>query len=261
MMAWIIELVKSTERSVGPTGSGLILPAVIADAGRAGGRRFIEFFTATIRNANTRQAYARAVGDFFAWCERHGLTLPAIEPVHVAAYIEQLTSATAAPTVKQHLAAIRMLLRLADQRRQSCDFNPAARSAAPSTSSSRARRPCSPPTRPAAARQHPARTRHRGDGEPDTAAQPDRPPRPGPDRRHGLQLRPRLRRPRHEGRGLLHRRHGGPGSACTRRAASGTRCPPTTTPSDYLDAYIEAAGIAGEKKSPLFRSIDRQPAG
>ena len=29
---------------------------------------------------------------------------------------------------------------------------------------------------------------------------------------------------------------------------------------DYLDAYIEAAGIADEKKTPLFRSIDRTPA-
>ena len=47
---------------------------------------------------------------------------------------------------------------------------------------------------------------------------------------------------------------GGPGSACTRRAASGTRCPPTTTPTLTCDAYIEAAGIAGEKKTPLFRS-------
>ena len=26
---------------------------------------------------------------------------------------------------------------------------------------------------------------------------------------------------------------------------------------DYLDAYIAAAGIADEKKTPLFRSIDR----
>ena len=26
----------------------------------------------------------------------------------------------------------------------------------------------------------------------------------------------------------------------------------------YLDAYMEAAGIAGDKKSPLFRSIDRR---
>jgi site-specific recombinase XerC len=35
--------------------------------------------------------------------------LVAIEPLHVAAYIEQLQGAMAKPTVKQHLAAIRML--------------------------------------------------------------------------------------------------------------------------------------------------------
>jgi integrase/recombinase XerD len=29
---------------------------------------------------------------------------------------------------------------------------------------------------------------------------------------------------------------------------------------DYVDAYLEAAGIASEKKSPLFRSIDRHRA-
>ena len=90
------------------TANGPILPAVIADAGEKAGKRFIEFLTATIRNGNTRQAYARAIGDFFAWCERHRLTLPDIEPVHVAAYIEALTKARSAPTVKQHLAAIRM---------------------------------------------------------------------------------------------------------------------------------------------------------
>ena len=35
------------------------------------------------------------------------------------------------------------------------------------------------------------------EGQP--AAQPDRPARPGPDRRHGIQLRPHHCRPRHEG--------------------------------------------------------------
>src|SRR5215218_1167688 len=87
----------------------IVLPRVIAEAGDHAARRFIEFFTATIRNGNTRRAYARAVGDFFAWCQRHGLGLAAIEPVHVAAYIEAMTHARAAPTVKQHLAAIGML--------------------------------------------------------------------------------------------------------------------------------------------------------
>ncbi len=46
------------------------LPAVITAAGEPAAMRFIEFFTANIRNPNTRAAYARAVADFFGWCER-----------------------------------------------------------------------------------------------------------------------------------------------------------------------------------------------
>jgi hypothetical protein len=53
---------------------GPILPTVIADAGERAGKRFIEFFTATIRNANTRRAYARAVSDFLAWCHQGRLS-------------------------------------------------------------------------------------------------------------------------------------------------------------------------------------------
>jgi integrase/recombinase XerD len=54
-------------------------------------------------------AYARAVKQFFDWCEERGLGLNHIEPMTVAAYVEQLGSGTAKPTVKQHLAAIRQL--------------------------------------------------------------------------------------------------------------------------------------------------------
>ncbi|SEP43848.1 tyrosine-type recombinase/integrase [Nitrosovibrio sp. Nv6] len=91
------------------SGSTLALPALFAPTPDAG-KRFIEFFTANIRNPNTRKAYARAAGEFAAWCETNGLTeLRDIEPVHVAAYIESLQLRLAAPSVKQHLAAIRML--------------------------------------------------------------------------------------------------------------------------------------------------------
>ncbi len=91
---------------VSPANS-LTLPAIIADAGAPAGRRFLEFFTAHIRNPNTRRAYGRAVNDFFAWCEGNGLArLAGIEPVHVAAYVEQLGKTHAAPTVKQQLAAM-----------------------------------------------------------------------------------------------------------------------------------------------------------
>jgi site-specific recombinase XerD len=67
-------------------------------------------FAATIRNKNTRLAYYRAVTDFFAWLDAAGIVaLIDIEPLHVATYIEALQERMAKPTVKQHLAAIRML--------------------------------------------------------------------------------------------------------------------------------------------------------
>ncbi|MGO9057668.1 MAG: tyrosine-type recombinase/integrase [Candidatus Binataceae bacterium] len=85
------------------------LPAAIAAQGERAGRRFIEFFTANIRNRNTRMAYARAVKQFFDWCQDGQLGLDDIEPITVAAYIEQLSPEVSKPTVKQHLAAIRQL--------------------------------------------------------------------------------------------------------------------------------------------------------
>jgi len=84
------------------------LPAIIKRAGERAAWRFIEFFTANIRNRNTRAAYAQAVTQFFRWCEARGIRdLEKIKPVAVAAYVEQHRGA--APTVKQHLAAIKML--------------------------------------------------------------------------------------------------------------------------------------------------------
>lgn len=83
------------------------LPLLIVREGEQAGRRFVEFFTANIRNKNTRMAYMRALRPFLSWCEERGLSLGEIQPVHVAAYIEQHLGSK--PTVKQHLAAIRML--------------------------------------------------------------------------------------------------------------------------------------------------------
>jgi site-specific recombinase XerD len=85
------------------------LPAIVRAQGERASRRFIEFFTASIRNRNTRMAYARAVKQFFDWCDEHRLELHEIEAVTVAAYIEQLGNQASKPTVKQHLAAIRQL--------------------------------------------------------------------------------------------------------------------------------------------------------
>jgi hypothetical protein len=86
-----------------------IVPALIADLGEQAAWRYVEFFTANIRNPNTRRAYARASVRFFAWCEDRGLTLTAIRPFDVATYIETLQQTHSAPGVKQQLAAVRML--------------------------------------------------------------------------------------------------------------------------------------------------------
>ena len=89
---------------------GLALPALIAVAGKSAETRFVEFFTANIRNPNTRRAYARAVNEFLTWCAAIGvLDLLAVGPLHVATWIELQTQTLAAPSVKQRLAAIRHL--------------------------------------------------------------------------------------------------------------------------------------------------------
>ena len=89
-------------------GAGeIVLPQVIVDAGPSAVARFLEFFAGRIANARTRAAYGRAVGQFLGWCEARGLGLRDVSPLHVAAYIR--THPGSAPTVKQHLAAIRML--------------------------------------------------------------------------------------------------------------------------------------------------------
>jgi integrase/recombinase XerD len=90
--------------------SALAVPVAIASAGDQAVRRFLEFFAATIRNKNTRLAYYRAACNLFGWLEEHRVVeLVDIEPIHVAAYVETLQASAAKPTVKQHLAAIRML--------------------------------------------------------------------------------------------------------------------------------------------------------
>jgi site-specific recombinase XerD len=86
------------------------VPAIVAYSGSDGIRRYLEFFAAHIRNPNTRSAYLTATTRFFAWCERMGIRdLEGITRLHVAAYIEGLTASLAAPTVKLHLAAIKVL--------------------------------------------------------------------------------------------------------------------------------------------------------
>ena len=95
-----------------------LLPSIGA-MGDDAAAAFIDFFTAQIRNENTRAAYARNVAAFLRWVEDQRGDLRSVEPVHVAGYIEHLGRSeeeggrgVSISTVKQHLAAIRHL----------CDF-------------------------------------------------------------------------------------------------------------------------------------------
>jgi site-specific recombinase XerD len=92
------------------TLNGIHTPALVVAAGERAGVRFLEFFASAIRNPHTRRAYARAAGDFLAWCAGAGVrSLVEVRPLHVAAWIELRTRTSSAPTVKQQLAAIRHL--------------------------------------------------------------------------------------------------------------------------------------------------------
>jgi integrase/recombinase XerC len=78
-----------------------LLPAIVTAAGERAQIRFLEFFAVSIRNGHTRRAYSRAVVDFLAWCEGRGVaSLVDLQPLHVGAYIETLSSARSAPTAK-----------------------------------------------------------------------------------------------------------------------------------------------------------------
>ncbi|WP_250532727.1 tyrosine-type recombinase/integrase [Caballeronia sp. AZ10_KS36] len=89
---------------------GIAPPALVIAAGERAGIRFLEFFASAIRNPHTRRAYARAAGDFLTWCAGAGVTsITAVQPLHVAAWMELQTQTHSAPTVKQRLAAIRHL--------------------------------------------------------------------------------------------------------------------------------------------------------
>ncbi len=105
----------TTPRKLTRIGMGTV-PALFADDGEKAADRFLEFFAATIRNQHTRTAYAQAIWRFSGWCGVHGFRLDALRPVHIAGYVELLGkrkeeggAGLSKPTVKQHLAALRML--------------------------------------------------------------------------------------------------------------------------------------------------------
>ena len=239
------------------TGGGFLLPAVIADQGDKAAERFFTFFTDTIPNPNTHAAYYRNALCFFAWTHRHGLALPAIKSCHVSAYLAELAADHATPTVKQHLASLRMLFDWLIVG-QVLDANPAAavraakhvvkKGKTPVLKADQARElldsiplKIGPETK---------------EGEPD-----NRPPSLIGLRDRALiavmcysfarvsaALAMKVEDYYTEGRRAWFRLH--------EKGGKRHKVPAHHNAEKYVDAYLAVAGIAGQKKTPLFRSLD-----
>lgn len=228
-----------------PARSGL--PAPIAAAGVDATRRYLEFFAAQIRNANTRAAYHAAAARFFEWTDSHGLTLRSIEPLHVAAYIELLSRELAPASVKQHLAALRSLLDWLVIG-QVIPFNPATSVRGPKISARTGKTPV--------LIEDEARTLL---GSIDT------------DSIVGLRdrallatmiysfarisavLAMRVRDYSTRGRGAFFTLH--------EKGGKFNEVPAHHKAAEYVDAYIAAAGIGEDRDGPLFRSVGADRSG
>ena len=243
------ELVIQESPGLPGQGGGILLPAVIADAGERAGKRFVEFFTATIRNENTRRAYAQAVARFFRWCEERRIPLGRIEPVVVAAYIEELTRQLSRPTVKQHLAGIKMLFDWLTTGGV-IEHNPAASVRGPKHV---VRRGTTPVLRADEARKLlDSIAVVKPTGKPDIKGLRDRAliaVMVYSFARVGAALGMRVEDYYSEGRRGWFRLH--------EKGGKLHQVPAHHNAEAYLDAYLEAVGIAGDRKSPLFRTIDR----
>jgi integrase/recombinase XerC len=227
-----------------PSAPGLLLPQLVRDAGPQASARFLEFFAATIRNAHTRRAYARGCGDFLAWCAaRQVVTLAQIQPLHVAAWIEELGGSVSVPTVKQRLAGVRHLFDWL-VRSQVVAQNPAVSVRGPSH---RVRRGKTPVLAPDEARalldaidvSTPAGLRDRaliGLMVYSFA-------------RVGAALAMRVEDVFVQNRRLWVRLH--------EKGGKRHEMPCHHNLEDYLHAYIEGCGLAADKRAPLFRTIAR----
>jgi site-specific recombinase XerD len=226
------------------TGGSVVVPALVMADGERAVVRFLEFFAATIRNPHTRRAYARAVTDFLAWCEEYGVpSIAAVQPLHVASWIERQARERSAPTVKQHLAAIRHLFDWLVMG-QIMPVNPAASVRGPAHSVRKGKTPV----------LEPVEARHLLDSIDVTTP-------------IGLRDRALI--------GLMVYSFGRVGAALAMRVEDvftqnrrlwvrlrekgGKRheMPCHHTLEAYLHAYLDCTGIADDSKGPLFRTIGR----
>jgi site-specific recombinase XerD len=85
-----------------------LLPLSVQQSPQAA-RTFFEFFASTLPNSNTRAAYGRDIRRFFEWCAGHGYDPLNVTPIHLAGYREVLARAVEPTTVKRHFSALRSL--------------------------------------------------------------------------------------------------------------------------------------------------------
>ncbi|MGO4569332.1 tyrosine-type recombinase/integrase [Rhizobium sp. 2YAF20] len=210
-------------------------------------RRFLEFFTANIRNPNTRKAYARSAAAFLDWCDRRGIAaLTAIQPIHVATWIEEIGRSHSVPTVKLRLAAIRHLFDWMVTG-QIMPTNPAHSARGPSYSTKKGKTPV----------LSPEEARHLLASIPDDTIAGKR------DRaliglmtysfaRIGAALSMKVRDVYVQSRHLWVRLH--------EKGGKRHEMPCHHTLEAYLDGYMEAGGLKDHPHSPLFRTIARGTA-
>ena len=240
-------------------GGGFILPAIIADQGDKAAERFFTFFTDTIPNANTRAAYYRNAMRFFAWTHANGLSLPAIKSYHVSAYLAELRGQTTPrPPSSSTSPALRMLFDWLIVG-QVIEVNPAA---AVRAAKHVVKKGKTPVLKADEARQLLDSIPLKIGPEPKEGEADNRPPSLIGLRDRALiavmvfsfarvaaALGMKVEDYYTEGRRAWFRLH--------EKGGKRHEVPAHHNAEDYLDAYIEAAGIAGDRKTPLFRSIDR----
>lgn len=105
-----VVLLRPEAGRIDPSPDRADLPAIVARCGPAAAFTWDEFFSATIRNSNTRKAYRTAVNRFCGWCESRRIELTQVTPGLVGEYFDG--HAGSIPTKKLHLAAIRSLFDL-----------------------------------------------------------------------------------------------------------------------------------------------------
>ena len=227
------------------------VPSMVHTSGEHASFIFLEFFAADIRNTHTRRAYVRACRDFFAWCETRGLThLRMISPMVVAAYIEWLGAPRAVaqqsyapPSVKLSLAALRRLFDYFVVR-QLMPLNPALSVRGPRFSVTRG---ATSPLEPEQVRELFAAI----DASSVVGLR---------DRaliavmayafaRVGAVVRMRVEDYVQRGKRWHFRLHEKNGKELV--------MPAHHSAEEHLDAYLAAAGIADERKGPLFRTVNR----